>query len=103
MTIDPTPSGPAFEHRKVQQPDSPESAAESRSAETRPSGQHDRVEFSIVGRELAQRIEAAGPPGLEVATDRLRKIAQRLAEGHYNSPEVCEHIAEAIINELRGG
>lgn len=103
MTIDPIQSGPAFGHRKVQQPESPESAAEGRSAEAQPAGQQDRVEFSRVGRELAERIEAAGPPGLEVSAARLREIAQRLAEGHYNSPEVREHLAEAILNELRGG
>jgi len=102
MTIDPIQSGPAFGHRKVQQPDSPESAAES-SAETRSSDQHDPVEFSSVDRELAEQIEAARPPGLEVSAERLREIAQRLAKGHYNSPEVREHLAQAIINELRGG
>ncbi len=103
MTIDPIQSGPAFGHRKVQQPDSPEPAAESRGAKTRPSDQHDRVEFSSADRELAKLIEGAGPPGLEVSADRLREIAQRLAEGHYNSPEVREDVARAILNELRGG
>ena len=103
MTIDPIQSGPAFGRREVQQPDSPEPATESRSAETRPSGQQDRVDFSSVGRELAERIEAAGPPDIEVSAERLRQIAQRLAEGRYNSPEVREQVAQAIINELRGG
>lgn len=58
----------------------------------------DRVDLSSEARELAS--SQAVPAG-ELEAARLRDVADKVAEGHYNKPEVLEQVARRILDTLR--
>lgn len=54
----------------------------------------DRVEISEEARERA--LAAAGERE-SLSPERLAQIRQRIADGTYNTPEVLDHVARAMI------
>ena len=54
----------------------------------------DRVEISDEARERAL---AASGDGGSLSPERLAEIRQRIEDGTYDTPEVLEHVAKAMI------
>jgi hypothetical protein len=107
MTINPTSGGP------MSRPDatrlsgtaaSPQ-PAESGSAASVPAAAQpaDEVEVSGAARELLERGGAEAPPANQLPPERLRQIARRIADGHYDRPEVQRHMLERIMDVLQRG
>ncbi|HXF95495.1 MAG TPA: flagellar biosynthesis anti-sigma factor FlgM [Gemmatimonadales bacterium] len=105
MTIHPLPGGAG-------RPDStrapgvgspPPAEAERRLAEPERAPGGDAVELSAAARDLLAREGADVPPIRQLPAERLQQIARRLAEGHYDRPEVLDRAAERLLEALDRG
>jgi hypothetical protein len=105
MTIHPVPGGAA-------RPDStkPPGVGSAAPAELQPRrpepGQPpggDAVELSAAARELVAREGGELPPTRQLPAERLQEIARRIAEGHYDRPEVLDRAAERLLDALDRG
>jgi hypothetical protein len=63
----------------------------------------DGLELSGAARELLQRGAADSPPASQLPPERLKQIAHRIAQGHYDRPEVQRQMLERIMDVLQRG
>jgi hypothetical protein len=61
------------------------------------------VDLSAAARELLAREGAEMPPTRQLSPERLQQIARRIAEGHYDRPEVLDRVAERLLDVLDRG
>jgi hypothetical protein len=65
----------------------------------RPAG--DKVSLSDAGRHLAAQAAAGASTGeLQLSPARLREVAQRVASGFYDRPEVVQETARRVAPDL---
>lgn len=60
-----------------------------------PAARADKVQFSAEALRLAQELTVEGEDALPEA--RRQEILDRIASGAYNTPELADHVARAII------
>jgi len=63
----------------------------------------DGVELSSAAQALHARAEADLPPVNQLPVERLRQILRRLAEGHYEQPDVQRLVAQRMLDALDRG
>lgn len=106
MSIDPTNPGraPGSEQSRLEKltrgiPARPDE----RTARTQRSapGVGDAIEISAAARELHNGKAPDAVVGSSIPPDRLRVILDRLASGHYESPDVREAVALSLSVYLR--
>jgi hypothetical protein len=108
MTIRPTPSGPgprgqatgrneALRGTRANPPRSDAPQPGDTRAQAAPG---DAVRISDAARALQLRADTAPVPAGEVAADRLAGIARRIADGHYDRPEVIDAVVRRIAEEF---
>ncbi len=60
-------------------------------------GRADRIEISERARELARSRDAEEAAGEELAPERAEVVRQRIRDGFYDSPDVMERVARALL------
>lgn len=60
----------------------------------------DGVELSDAARELSEKAASEAPPSGTLSPDQLRHLAQRIADGHYDRPEVRDQVAASLLKAL---
>jgi len=72
-----------------------------RSAERRPiESRADEVRISEQARDLQMQAAPDTIPHDEVAPERLRSIAQRIEQGHYELPQVIDETLRRMARDL---
>lgn len=66
------------------------------------SSRPDDVEVSGTAHELQARSAGEIPPAGELEPARLRELARRVSEGHYNTPEVLDQVSRRVMDHLDG-
>lgn len=102
MAINPTsPNGPRpsgsdpLETNRAAETRRPEAEGAAAKARDRSQAKPDSADVSAEARALAEGVsESAKPSGL--TADRLKQIGERLANGHYDSPEVIDEVARRL-------
>lgn len=102
MTIRPTPSGTTARTEATRggsvaaRSDSAGRPTERRAADRR----SDEVLISDQARDLQMHAAPDTIPHDEVAPERMRSIAQRLEQGHYELPEVIDEVLRRMSRDL---
>jgi len=76
--------------------DRPERAAKT-DADHHPAAQARRADRVEISEEARERALAAADEGTGLSPERLTEIRQRIADGAYDTPEVLDHVARAMI------
>ena len=81
-----------------------EKSAREQSSVSEPSAKSDRVNISGNARlaRTVDRAQEAIQEAPEVRADRVAEVKERLAEGHYDSPEVIDEVADRIGDVFLG-
>lgn len=105
MTVRPTVPGSTSRTDITRTGKSPSPASGRMSARpdhtTPPAGERrDQMEISSQARAL-QGLGGSEPVAAGAVDDtRMREVSRRLADGHYDRPEVVQQILERILNDL---
>ncbi len=72
-------------------------------SEDRPATQsgempQDQVQLSAAVRDLQARLGLEQIPVGELSPERLREVVARVAEGHYDRPEVVDELARRLLS-----
>ena len=103
MTVRPTTPGltSRTDISRTAKTPSPASSPAVRAAEPGPfdrSRSADQVEISAEARSLHDDTEAVASGMLDGA--RLKQVSERVANGHYDQPEVVDEILKRMLDEL---
>jgi hypothetical protein len=105
MTVRPTPSGEISRPnigRAARAKPASGSARPAESATPAASGpSRDELKLSAEARALMQRGTVEGRVGGELDPARLRQVLQRVADGHYDRPEVRDTVLHRVAVDLR--
>jgi len=75
----------------------PEVRSEDRSATPSGGMPQDQVQLSAAVRDLQARLGLEQIPVGELSPERLREVVARVAEGHYDRPEVVDELARRLL------
>jgi hypothetical protein len=69
-------------------------------APSQPAAAQDSVQLSQTVRELQERLGLEAIPSGTLSPERLKEIVSRVADGHYDRPEVIAELARRLTGEL---
>ncbi|HYC33608.1 MAG TPA: hypothetical protein VEB59_15065 [Gemmatimonadales bacterium] len=101
MALDPLKSGhlpPADAGRIASSQASKRDIAPARADDERQAASSDSVELSAASRGLSDGTEAV--PSGTISAERLREVARRLAQDHYDTSEVRDTVARRALRDL---
>jgi hypothetical protein len=101
MPILPTPSGGSSQAGRLDGRHPVANAARGPSSDPAAAGPgSDRIEVSDIARQLAGLSDATAVPELDLAPERVREIAGRMANGFYERPEIQSAVIGRLFREL---
>jgi anti-sigma28 factor (negative regulator of flagellin synthesis) len=103
MTVRPTQPGLTSRSdiaRTGKSPAKSPSAEAQRHEAKSPAHGADQLDISSEARALQELDAADSVASGAVSNDRMREVARRIADGHYDRPEVAETVIQRLLSDL---
>jgi hypothetical protein len=85
---------------QIRRPAVPDAESSRTPAEARPGVAADDVSLSAETRDLEERARVEAPPSGELPPDQLKVLSRRIADRHYDQPEVQNALADRLLDKM---